>query len=65
MCLPGLMDGGFNQHAIVPVPRRSPEFQDCYELDIVVPNGDVADEECRPNDYSEDEGGIGMGHGDL
>ena len=61
--VPGLMEGGMNQHAIVPVPRRSPEFRDCYELDIVIPDSNVADEECRTN--RDDEEGIGMGHGEL
>lgn len=61
------MDGGFNQHAIVPVPRRARAFRDCYELDIAIldSNPKVADEECRAHDDSEVDGGIGMGHGEL
>lgn len=66
ICLQGLMDGGFNQHAIVPVPRRARAFRDCYELDIaILDSNTVADEECRPQDDLEVDGGIGMGHGEL
>lgn len=71
--LSGLMDGGMNQHAFVPVPRRAREFRDCYELDIVSPDGSAAvDERCedrRPQKggeaEAEEEEGVGMGHGEL
>ena len=60
------MDGGFNQHSVVPVPRRAREFRACYELDITIHGGKVDDEGCRPiNDDAEEDGGIGMGHGEL
>ena len=60
------MDGGLNQHAIIPVPRRVHDFRDCYELDISISGSSVADEHCRPSmEVTEDDEGTGMGHGEL
>ena len=60
----GLMEDGFNQHSIVPVPRRAREFRGCYELDIA--SADGVDRACpgREGEGQED-GGAGMGHGEL